>query len=133
MLIHVEQVQFHLQGGIGQRTKQVRFGHHFHGHQVQKGHSQGTNVLVDGPAFLHDEYILPFQLLDGRELAWYIDGHDGLFQLITPKDKLLFPSIIHYGRSSNEKGHSKGWRIPEKMCYPLPESWSLEQNPYAIA
>ncbi len=97
MFVHIEKVQLHLKGGIGKRSQQVSFCDHFLRHQIQQCNSERSDILVNGPAFLHNENILILKFLDGRQIGWYIYRHAARY-LCGFENQLKFTSLSGIGQ-----------------------------------
>ena len=65
--LHLHQVNLQLEGRVGQDAHEVRFGRYLQRHQVQNGNAQRAYVLVAGSFGAHDEDVLLFQQLNGRQ------------------------------------------------------------------
>ena len=96
MLFHMEEVQLYLEGGVGEGTEQVRFCNFLHRHQVKQCDPQGADILFERLALLHDEYVLLFQLVYGRQIGGYINRHNRLFPFITAKEGDLFEILLFF-------------------------------------
>ncbi len=71
----LQQGDVDLQWGVAQKTKQLGFGRHLGGHEVEDCQAQGADVLPGGLFLVHDKNVFPLQGVSGRECARDFNGH----------------------------------------------------------
>ena len=57
----LDQIDFNLQGGIGEAAEDLRFSDDFGGHQIKQCEAQRANILMEGAVFGHNENVFTFE------------------------------------------------------------------------
>ena len=93
------EVDLNLKGRVGQTAQDLRLGRDLEGHEVEQADAQGTDVLRDGAALGHDEYILGFEDSSGGQAVSDFNGH----REFTPKSNLLTYYSLFGGKLQRKK------------------------------